>query len=99
MRRSNSYDKIISKKLQDFEYRQVFLLTLMENDDGLSLEEALRDVIRIMGIQEFSKLVKVPRPNVSEFLAKKRKLKPETLDVYLKPFGLRTELIAVKLAS
>ena len=68
----------------------------MQDDDGLSVEEALRVVIQTMGVTEFSAFVGVKPPTAMPFLKKKRNLKPETINSYLKPFGLRTEMIVVK---
>lgn len=96
MYRSGEYDALLSKELQDPKFAQGFLLDLMEGEDGLPLEEALRHTIRRMGVKEFSSLVSVPTSNVHEFLNEKRKLKPETLDQYLRPFQLKTKLVVEK---
>ena len=96
MYRNSSYDEDLARELQDFEFAQGFLLTLMEGEEGLSLEKALRHTIQRMGIKEFCELAQIPMPNVMEFLSGKRKLKPETLDRYLHPFGLRTRVIVEK---
>ncbi len=98
MRRAKSYDEDLSEKLQKKEFAKSFLQGLMENEDGWSAEDALRYVIRKMGIKEFSLAAGVPAPNVQEFLTGKRKPKPETLDIYLKPFGLRTKIILEEVA-
>jgi hypothetical protein len=49
-----------------------------------------------MGIKEFSEIADIPGSNVAEFVKRKRKLKPETLDSYLSPFHLRTRIILEK---
>jgi len=92
MKRGKSYDQELSKKLKNSKYAQTFIRALMEGDDGLSAEAALRHTIERMGFKEFVQLAKVPQPNVSEFVHGKRKLKPETLNAYLKPFKLRAKL-------
>jgi plasmid maintenance system antidote protein VapI len=79
------------KQLEKF--AQVFIRALIEGEEGLSVEAALRHTIARMGIKEFAQLAKVPQPNVSEFVHGKRKLKPETLNQYLKPFKLRVKLV------
>ena len=93
MKRSKSYDEELSKKLKNSKFAQTFIRALMEGDEGLSVEAALRHTIERMGIKEFVQLAKVPQPNVSEFVHGKRKLKPETLNEYLKPFKLRAKLV------
>ena len=45
-----------------------------------------------MGIKEYCARAKIAMPNVVNFLRGKRKLKPESLDQFLKPFGLKTKL-------
>jgi hypothetical protein len=93
MYRNNSYEANLAKELQNPKAAQVFLLALMEGDDGLSVEEALKHTIRRMGVKEFSVRARVAMPNVMNFLRGQRKLKPESLDVFLKPFRLRTRLV------
>ncbi len=92
MRRNKSYDEELSRKLRKKKFAHNYLLALMDGDDGLEVEEALRHTIMRMGIKEFAQLASIPQPNVSEFLSGKRKLKPKTLDEYLKPFKLKTKL-------
>lgn len=94
MRRLENYDKIISKKIRTKKgYAQRFLKNLMEDmgeDKGLSLEEALKLIIRTMGVKEFAKFTKQKPPNIVAFLKGRRQPKQSTLDAYLKPFGLKT---------
>lgn len=93
MYRSNTYDEDFSKDMQVLIGRQTYLMCLIEDEDEpMSLEEALRFFIRRMGLVEFSNLVGEKKQNVNKFLVGDRKLKRETLDKYLKPFGLKTVL-------
>jgi hypothetical protein len=96
MNRSKSYDQELSDELQNPKAAQVFFLTLMEGRDGMSLEKALKHTIQRIGIKEFSKMSGIPSPNIIEFINGKRRPKPETLDVYLKPFRLKTKIIVEK---
>jgi DNA-binding phage protein len=89
MYRNKSYDKDLSVKLQDREFAQGFFLTLMEGDEGLSLEDALRTTIQRMGVKEFCEKTDTRIQNINDFLKKRRKLKPDTLDAFLKPLGLK----------
>lgn len=98
MPRSDDYDKELSERLQNPEYARFFIESLMEGEDGLSPEEALRLTITSMGIKEFARLVNVPAPRVVEFTKQKRNFKPETLDVFLKPFGLKTRVVFEKVS-
>jgi hypothetical protein len=96
MFRNKFYDEELSEELQDMEFAQGFLLTLMEGDEGLTLGHALKHTIERMGIKEYSKISKIPAPHVVSFIKGRRKLKPETLDAFLKPFGLKTKVVAEK---
>lgn len=100
MRRLENYDRIISKNLRTKKnYAKGFLKALMEDmgeDKGLSLEEALKLIIRTMGVKEFAKFTHQASPNITDFLKGRRRPKQSTFDAYLKPFGLKT-ILAVKL--
>ena len=93
MKRGKSYDEELSHKLRGIKFAQAYIRALMDGDEGLSVEAALKHTIERMGIKEFVQLANVPQPNVSEFLKGKRKLKEETLNVYLKPFRLKAKLV------
>ena len=76
MYRSNSYDEDFSKDMQDPVARREYLLALIhDEDEPMSVEEALRFTIRRMGTVEFADLAGEKKQNV---------------DKYLEPFGLRT---------
>jgi hypothetical protein len=96
MKRNSSFDAYLSKQLEDIAFAQGYVLDLMEGEDGLTLEEALRTTIRQMGVKEFCERAEMRKQNVNDFLNETRKLKRETLDAFLKPFGLRTRIIAEK---
>ena len=96
MKRSSSFDVYLSKQLEDITFAQGYILDLMEGEDGLSLEEALRTTIRQMGVKEFCERAQMRKQNVNDFLAEQRNLKRETIDAFLKPFGLRTRIIVEK---
>ncbi|OFZ13975.1 MAG: hypothetical protein A2Z20_10085 [Bdellovibrionales bacterium RBG_16_40_8] len=93
MNRGKSYDEELSLKLKNIKFARAYIVALMEGDHGLSVEDALKHTILRMGIKEFVQLARVPQPNVSEFIKGKRKLKPDTLNEYLKPFKLKAKLI------
>ena len=93
MYRNKSFDERLSKELKSPKFAREFIVGLMEGEDGLSLEEALRHTIARMGVKEFCDRAKVALPNVVNFIKGKRKPKPETLDVLLRPFGLKTKIV------
>ena len=96
MKRSSSFDAYLSKQLENIAFAQGYILDLMEGEDGLSLEEALRTTIRQMGVKEFCERAQMRKQNVNDFLTEQRNLKRETIDAFLKPFGLRTRIIVEK---
>ena len=98
MNRSKTYDKELSKKLRNPLFAQNFLLSLMEGEDGLSVEEALKHTIERMGVKEFSEISDIPSSNIVDFLKNRRQPKRDTLDLYLKPFNLRIKLELEKVA-
>jgi hypothetical protein len=70
----------------------------MEDEDGLSVEAALKHTIERMGVKEFSEISGIPSSNIVDFLKDRRRPKRDTLDLYLKPFNLRVKLELEKVA-
>ena len=92
MRRTKNFNEDLSKRLKNKKFAATYLLSLIEGEDGLSLEDALKIFIEQMGIKEFSSITHFPSSNIVDFLKGKRHPKKETLDSYLKPFKLKTIL-------
>jgi hypothetical protein len=61
-----------------------------DKEEPLMVEDPLKIVIQRMGVSEFSKFVEAAPQNTDKFFKGKRKPKRETLDRFLKPFGLKT---------
>jgi antitoxin component HigA of HigAB toxin-antitoxin module len=94
MYRSSSFDEYLSQKLHDANYAQAYLFQLVNDEESpLEIEAAIRELINIMGVTEFSNLIGESKSNVGNFLNGKRKLKQETLNKYLAPFKLKIKLI------
>lgn len=96
MRRTTTFNEDVSKRLRRPAYAREFIRALMEEPEGLSVEDALRHTIQIMGVKEFSELTGVPSSNLVAFIKGRRNLKTETLDQLLKPFKLKTKLVVEK---
>ncbi len=96
MYRNSSYEEYQAKQFKDPEYVKEFILAQIEGQDSVPLEEAIIFTIKCMGVAEFCVLAKMRKQNVNDFLKGRRKLKPETMDAFLKPFGLKTKVIAEK---
>lgn len=92
MRRTKNFNSDLSERLKNKKFAAHYLLSLMEGEDGLSLEEALKIFIEQMGIKEFSEITNFSCSNIVAFIKGRRHPKKETLDAYLKPFKLKTVL-------
>ena len=93
--RTKDFDEYLSQQLQDCDYRREYLLELIravDGEEGLSLLEALKDIINTMGVTEFSKLVGMKRSAISRLLSQEKLPKVDTLDKLLAPFGLRAKI-------
>lgn len=74
---------------------------MISGDDGvepLPLFDALKIAIGRMGVTEFAELVRMERSSVSRILSQSTIPKVETLDRFLKPFGLRVKLDVIEVA-
>lgn len=92
MRRTKNFNEDLSKRLRNKKFAAKYLTSLIEGEDGLSLEEALKIFIEQMGIKEFASITHHSPSNIVDFIKGKRHPKNETLDSYLHPFGLKTVL-------
>ena len=97
MNRRSEWDEMVSANLQKGpKVVAAFLTGLIECDNNLPVEEALRDTIIVMGIKEFCDMTGVAPSNATNFVNGKRKLGLEALNSYLKPLGLKTVLVIKK---
>ena len=96
MYRNSEFNEDLSNELRSPKFAQGFLLDLMEGEEGLSVEDALRQTIARMGVKEFCDRSGLRKQNVNDFIQGRRKLKPETLDAFLKPFRLKTRVVVEK---
>jgi len=93
MHRGSDFIETFCEDMKSQEFAHEYILQLMEDaEEPMELEEALRKVIRQMGTKEFAEMVETSSQNVTEFLSGRRNPKRETLDVFLRPFGLKTTL-------
>ena len=92
-------DEDLAKEFQNPEFAQEYLLDLVQDEDEpMSVEEALRFTIPKIGVSEFSHMIGKSKTDVDKFLKGDRNLKPETLDEYLSPFNLRIRINLEKVA-
>lgn len=98
MYRSDTYDQNFSRRMKNKKFAQEYILSLIE-DEPMTVEEALRFTIQRMGTSDFALFVGDIVQSVDKFIKGNRKLKPETLDRYLRPFGLKIKISIEKLKA
>ena len=86
-KRSQNWSEGLSDDLKDPAFARDFILAAV--DEGLSLQLALGKVIRACGVTEFAKKIKVASPNVLRAVNPKHNPTQDTLNLLLKPFGLK----------
>ena len=99
---AKSFDKYLSEQLLDTEYRREYLLQLMKTIDGekgLSLSDALKDIINTIGVTRFANLANIEPVIISQFLLQKELPTIDTLDRLLVPFDLKTKIDVEAIAS
>ncbi len=98
MYRTKSFDKLLSKQLQNSEVARGYIIESMSGDEPLTLVEALLDLMDTMGHKEYAKLVKMQPSAIARIVAKGDIPKIETLNRLLAPFQLRAKLDVEKVA-
>lgn len=90
--RHKSYDELIVKKFENPEFAQGYLLNIVDNE-GLSIDEALRETIKAMSLQAFSNKSGLSIQAVSDFVSKRQKWSIDKLINQIdKVFNLKVKL-------
>ena len=93
MHRSNSYNERFSNDIRNPKYARKYIYELLENKENpLTLDQILRLIASKMGTTEFAEFVGERVQNINKFIKGDRHPKRETLDKFLRPFGLETIL-------
>ena len=90
VRRCDGWDENMLEDLLDPSFTQELMMGAVEN--GTPLRDALADIIRGIGVKEFSASVGMSSGNVLRALRPGHNPSLETLDRLLEPFGLRLGL-------
>ncbi len=93
-RRSRDWHKGLHEDLRDPVFAREFLLAAIE--DGVSVQQALAQVIRARGVAAFASAVRMAPPNVSRAINARHNPTQETLNRLLRPFGLKLGLAPIK---
>jgi len=90
--RHRDFDELVAIQFQDIEFSQIYLITLI-NDEGMDLENALRECIISMGLKVFAEKAGTSIQHVSDFVKKRKKFSMELMDKYLqKVFELKLKV-------
>ena len=84
--RSREWNEGMSKELKDLNYARVFLSELL--DEGDDLQTALSRLIRLYGVKEYARLVKMESPAVQRAMDPKHNPTKLTLEKLLAPLKL-----------
>jgi DNA-binding phage protein len=93
MHRSDSFNERFSREIRNPDYAKVYIGELLgDQGSGKALSDVLKIVAKKMGTTEFADFVGERVQNIDKFIKGNRNPKRETLDKYLKPFGLKSYL-------
>ena len=93
MYRGSDFIEMFSHDMKNQEFAYEYIVQMINDDkEPMSLEDALRKVIRQIGTKEFAEMTGTSPQNITEFLSGRRTPKVQTLDSFLAPFGLKTTL-------
>lgn len=84
--RSSDWNEEISRDLHDVQYAQVFLLELL--DEGDDLQTALGRLIRLYGVKEYARLIKMEESAVQRAINPNHNPTKSTLEKLLSPLKL-----------
>ncbi|RLA59029.1 MAG: hypothetical protein DRQ89_14635 [Epsilonproteobacteria bacterium] len=100
MYRSSTYEEDFSRNMRNPEFARGYFLIQMNfpDEDPMTIEETLIWIIKRMGTTDFAGLVGERKQSIDKFLKGERRPKRETLDKFLKPFGLKTVLSVEEVA-
>ena len=91
--RNKSYDEILSQKFENLTYAQEYLINILESEN-LSVDEALRETIKAMGLQNFANKTGISIQGVSDFVAERQKWSTDKLSKCIKEvFKLKVRLV------
>ena len=90
--RNKSYDEVLSRKFDNLEYAQEYLLNVVESE-SCSLADAVRETIKAMGLQKFSNKSGLSIQAVSDFISQRQKWSTDKLIKYIEQvFKLKVNL-------
>lgn len=90
--RHKDFNELVAQEFEDLGFAQAYITNLINNED-LSLEDALRESIKSMGLQAFAEKAGISISYVSDFVNKRRKWSTDNLMKYVEQvFGLKVKI-------
>ena len=90
--RNKSYDEVLAQKFKKARYARGYLMNIIENEK-LSVDEALRETIKAMGLKYFSDKSGLSIQAVSDFVSKRQKWSMDKLSNHIEDvFKLKVRL-------
>ena len=90
--RHKSYDKVLAQKFKNPRYARLYLINIIEKEK-LSVDKALRETIKAMGLKTFSDKSGLSIQAVSDFVAERQKWSMDKISNHIKSvFKLKVKL-------
>ena len=90
--RNKSYDKILAQKFKNLKYAQGYLINILEKEN-LSIDEALSETIKAMGLKAFACKAGLSIQAVSDFVSKRQKWSTDKIALHIEDvFDLKVKL-------
>ena len=97
--RNKDFNELVAKEFEDLGFAQIYITNLIDKE-GLSLEEALRESIKSMGLQVFANKSGASIANVSDFVNQRRKWSTDTLIKHIeRVFQLKAQIVFKKVTA
>ena len=90
-KRCKEWDETLQKELKKPKFARAFIEASMK--DGLPIQVAIAQVVKAMGVVEYSKKVGMHSQNLHRLLQPKSNPTMETLKILLKPLGLTLGIV------
>lgn len=90
-RRSSDWNELLREQLEDREFAIAFIQELME-EDGLTIKEAMAQIIRSYGVKEYAELTGLQSASISRALNSEKDFSNNMLKKLLFPLGLEPKI-------
>lgn len=84
-------DGFSSKLINDESYRRELFFAMI--DEGLSWRQALKQIVKTIGLKEYSKLSGFQSPNLLSQLSDDKDIRLSTLEKMIKPLGIELNFL------